>query len=80
MQSFTWGSDEGMEALIAKHNDKFQGSVVEDLKWSFIPNPTDFETLIHALWFTAENEPSLQSEPAADLLSSIAESLGIEFI
>jgi hypothetical protein len=82
VQSFTWGSDEGMQALTYEQAEKFSLAKTwnDNDKWSLTPNPEDFKTLINALKFTAENDPTLQSEPAADLLSSIAESLGIEFI
>jgi hypothetical protein len=82
MQSFTWGSDEGMQALIEQQHKDFFDSDAES--WEYSPNPEGFKILVNALKFTAENAASLGDlalcEQAADLLSSIAESLGIEFI
>jgi hypothetical protein len=82
MQSFTWGSDEGMRALVENQHKDFFDPNAES--WEISPNPADFKTLIHALKFAAENAASLGDlalcEQAAELLSSIAESLGIEFI
>lgn len=70
MQSLTWGSDEGMQALYQK-----QAGVYINL--------ADFKTLVDSLRFVAANpdpaNPDL-GEAASDLLCSIAESLGIEFI
>lgn len=82
MQSFTWGSDEGMQAVTNRQADTFTN--VYDENWSITPNPADFSTLVNALKFTANNAAEKGDldlwARAADLLGSIAESLGIEFI
>jgi hypothetical protein len=82
MQSFTWGSNEGMQALVEQQHKDFFDPNAES--WEYSPNPEGFKILVNALKFTAENAASLGDlalcEQTADLLSSVAESLGIEFI
>ena len=74
--SYTYGSDEGMQAVL-----RAMESTGEDFEISL--NPMDFATVFYALrayGLTDEDEGNEFVDRSASLLGSIAESYGVEFI
>jgi hypothetical protein len=74
MQSFTFGSDSGMQAIVAAQ--KATGE-----SYPMTLNSEDFKTVIYALRRAAYYSPlGADWERCSSLLSGIAETLGIELI